>query len=110
MIGIRGRLISAALYQEVHGGSWRKSCDVGFVSSSSSSGLILVACPETVQCRSTPDPASCRDWVDRCLPTSPGLCCPAVLLISALDALRSSFEENSVAECGLFYRVAIWNT
>ena len=31
----------------------------------------------------------------------------AVLLISALDALRPSFEENSVAECGVFYQVAI---
>ena len=81
-----------------------------FVPSSGSSGLILIACLETVRCRSTPDPASRRAWVDRCLPTSPGLCLPAVLLISALDALRPSFEENSVADRGLFYRVAIWST
>ena len=39
VIGIRGRLIpAAALYREVRGGSWRKSCDVGYVPSSSSSG------------------------------------------------------------------------
>ena len=110
MIGIRGRLIPQQhctwKYVVVVGGS----LDMGCVPSSSSFGLIFLARPTTVQCRSTPDPASRRAWVDRCLPTSPGLCRPAVLLISVLDALRPSFEENSVADRGLFYRVAIWST
>ena len=97
------------MYQDVRGGSWRKSCDVDFVPSSGSSGLIFVACPETVRCRSAPYPASHRTWVDRCLLAFSAPCCPTVLLISVLDALRLSFEENSVAEGGLFYRVAIWN-
>jgi len=95
-----------ALHQEVGGGSWRKSCDVGFVPSSGSSWLALFVCPVAVRCRSTPDPASRRAWVDRCLPASFGPCFPAVLLISVLDALCSSFEENSVAEGGLFYLAA----
>ena len=67
---------------------------MGFVSSSGSSGLILVAYLKTVRCRSTPYPASHRSWVDRCLPAFSALCCPAMLLISALDALRPSFEEK----------------
>ena len=83
---------------------------MGCVPLSSSSGLILDACLETVRCRSTPYLASHQTWVDRCLPAFSTPCCPAVLLISALGALRPSFEENSVAECGLFYRVAIQNT
>jgi hypothetical protein len=33
-----------------------------------------------------------------------------MLPISALDALRPSFEENSVADGGLSFRVAIWDT
>ena len=82
------------MYQDVRGSSWRKSCDVGFVPSSGSSGLILASCLETVQCRSTPYPVSHLSWVDRCLPAFSAPCCPAVLLISALDALRPSFEEK----------------
>jgi len=33
-----------------------------------------------------------------------------VLLISALDALHPSFEENIVADGGLSFREAIWDT
>ena len=72
---------------------------MGCVPSSSSSGLILDVCPKTVWCRSTPYPISHRTWVDRCLQAPLGPRCPTVLLISALDVLLSSFEENSVAGC-----------
>ena len=81
-----------------------------FVPSSGSSRLIFVACLETVRCRSTPYAVSHRSWVDRCLPAFSAPCCPAVLPISALSALRPSFEENSVADGGLSFRVAIWDT
>ena len=83
---------------------------MGCVPSSSSSGLILDACPESIRCRSTPYLVSHRTWVDRCLQAPLVPCCPAVPLISTLDVLLSSFEENSAAECGLLYRVAIWST
>ena len=110
MIEIRGRLISqrhcTRRYMTVVGGSlvmWDTFLHLVVLGDP-------LACPTTVRCRSTPDLVSRRTWVDRCLLAFPGPCCPAVLLISALDVLRSSFEENNVAECGLFYRVAIWNT
>ena len=104
MIGIRGRLIPQQYrtrkYVVVVGGSlvmWDTLLHLVVL------GWYSLFAPAIVRCRSTPDPASRRAWVDRCLSTSPGLCCSAVLLISALDVLRLSFEENSVAECGLFY-------
>jgi hypothetical protein len=100
----------AALYQVVRGGRCKKSCDVELVPSSSSFELIFPHCLAIVRCKLASDLGSHWAWVDWCLLSLPGLGCPAVLLISVLDALRPSFEDNSVSELVVFCRVVARST
>jgi hypothetical protein len=99
-----------ALYRVVRGGRWKKSYDVGLVPSSSSFELIFPHCLATVRCKSASDPGSHRAWVDWCLWSLPGPGSLTVLLISILDALRPSFEDNSVSELVVFCRVVARST